>query len=51
MPKNEATLQRLREVAVAVWEELKVALLRKLIDSMVRRLEAVIKADGWYTKY
>ncbi len=33
------------------WEALNVELLRNLADSMPRRLEAVIKANGWQTKY
>jgi hypothetical protein len=34
-----------------VWEELEDSLLKELVESMDRRLEALIKADSWYTKY
>lgn len=51
MPKNNLTLQRLREAAADVWENLKEEVLHSLIESMPRRLEAVIEARGWYKKY
>jgi predicted nuclease with RNAse H fold len=51
MPKNSASMQRLCEAAVEVWEEFDEDLLATLIESMPRRLEAVIAARGWYTKY
>ncbi|KHO10598.1 Nuf2 family protein [Metarhizium robertsii ARSEF 23] len=50
-PKNNSTLQRLCEAAIEVWEELSDELLENLIESMPRRLDAVIAASGWYTKY
>ena len=33
------------------WEEISVAECQKLIESMPRRIEAVLKAKGGYTKY
>jgi transposase len=50
MPKNNSTLQRLCEAAAEVWEDLKEEVLDNLIESMPRRLAAVIDARGWYTK-
>jgi transposase len=51
MPKNDKTLQRLCEAAVEAWHEMDEEILDNLVSSMKNRLEAVIKADGWYTKY
>jgi transposase len=51
MPKNDRTKQRLVEAAIDMWESLEEDLLRSLVKSMTRRLEAVIEAGGWYTKY
>lgn len=50
-PKNANSLQWLCEAAIEVWEDLKEELIDRLIESMPRRLEAVIAHDGWYTKY
>ena len=51
MPKNNYTLQMLCQAAVEAWEEIQDDLFEKLVSSMQRRLQAVINADGWYTKY
>jgi len=51
MPKNDASKTALVRAAVVVWEEIAEEVFEKLIDSMVRRLQAVIQAKGWYTKY
>jgi len=47
MPKNNTAIK----AAVIMWDKIKEEVLDKLLLSMVRRLEAVIEADGWYTKY
>jgi hypothetical protein len=44
-------LQQLREAALELWDELEDELLEELIESFPRRLEAVVQARGWYTKY
>lgn len=44
-------MRMLCEAADEAWELFEDALLEKLALSMQRRLEAVIRADGWYTKY
>ena len=51
MPKNNYALQMLCQAAVEAWEEIQDDLFEKLIISMQRRLQAVINANGWYTKY
>jgi len=51
LPKNDAAKEELIRAAICVWEEIPEEVLNKLIDSIIRRLEAVIKAGGWYTKY
>ena len=33
------------------WEAIKVEFFEKLIKSMHKRVQAVCKAKGWYTKY
>jgi transposase len=50
-PKSNESLQRLAEAAVEAWEALEDRLLESLVESIRRRLEAVIRARGWYTKY
>lgn len=47
-PQNE---DELFEVLKEGWRDLPVALLERLSDSMPRRIEAVIKAKGFATKY
>jgi transposase len=50
-PNNVETLYQLIWAAMIAWENMGEALLLKLLDSMVARRDAVIAADGWYTKY
>jgi transposase len=51
LPKTIEAKQQLIQAAVAVWEELEPEILKKLVITMPERLQAVIDADGWYTKY
>lgn len=51
MPKNEASWEQLIRAAIDVWESFGDDLLQQLVSSMNRRLEAVVVARGWYTKY
>jgi transposase len=37
--------------AIDVWDRLGDDLLAKLSDTMPHRVKAVLKVDGWYTKY
>lgn len=51
MPKNAKAMEALITAAIVVWEEFEDNLLGRLVKSMNNRLEAVITAKGWYTKY
>jgi hypothetical protein len=42
---------RFNELIKRAWEALGQEYFDKLIESMPRRIQAVIKAKGWYTKY
>ena len=50
-PNTIATLNQLMECAIETWEVMSDTLLLRLLDSMVARRDAVIAANGWYTKY
>jgi hypothetical protein len=39
------------ELIKRAWEALGQEYFNKLIESMPQRIQAVIKANGWYTKY
>ena len=51
LKKNEDSLEELIKSAKEVWDSLEQLLINDLIDSMPRRVVAVIEAKGWYTKY
>jgi hypothetical protein len=51
LSNTEASLQLLIRCAKATWEDMGDMLLTRLLDSMVHRVNAVILANGWYTKY
>lgn len=48
---SEQTKQDLIAAAQHIWEQLGDRILENLADSMPDRVEAAIRADGWYTKY
>jgi len=50
-PDTEETLQRLINAAQQVWHTIDQAILDRLASTMPNRVIAVIKAEGWYTKY
>ena len=51
-PGGKPTVQaKLREVLPAVWDEIESDYLQSLCSSICTRVNAVIKAKGWYTKY
>lgn len=50
LPKNEEAWDRLVRAAIEVWEDLEKDL-ERLVSSMDRRMAAVVRANGWYTKY
>ena len=50
-PDTEQTKRDLITAAQYIWEHLGDQILGNLADSMPYRVEAIIRADGWYTKY
>ena len=51
LKKNALDIEEFKEKLRAAWRAIDQALIDRLIDSMPRRLAAVKKARGWYTKY
>jgi hypothetical protein len=47
----EEELGRMEEALNAVWLIIPTSFFESLIESMERRIEAVIKADSWHTRY
>jgi hypothetical protein len=45
------TLDLLIRYAITTWESLGESILNRLIDTMMYRVNAVLEAKGWYTKY
>jgi transposase len=50
-PNNAETLDLLISCAIDTWDRIGEQLLNRLIDTMERRVKAVLDAEGWYTKY
>lgn len=46
-----AVKSMIRDVLPSLWQEIEPDFLEALATSMPRRIQAVIKANGWYTKY
>ena len=46
-----AVKKRLADYLLEAWKDIPSTLLDSLTKSMPRRVAAVIKAEGWYTKY
>jgi transposase len=51
LKRNELNIEDFKEKLRAAWWAIDQALIDRLIDSLPRRLAAVKKARGWYTKY
>ena len=51
MGQNKDHLERLIKACKEAWLAINQGLMRWLINSIDRRLEAVKKAHGWQTKY
>lgn len=51
LKKNKAHKAELTECIKKAWAAIPQALITRLIELMPRRLHAVIRARGWYTKY
>lgn len=50
-PDNNDTLEQLIEAAKVAWHAIDERTLMHLCDSMPHRVQAVLLAEGWYTKY
>lgn len=50
-PDNEETLQLLIQAAKEAWHLIDERVLQHLSDTMPHRVQAIIAADGWFTKY
>jgi transposase len=50
-PDNDETLDRLVEAAKEAWHAIDQGILHRLAMTMKHRVDAVIEAKGWYTKY
>ncbi|UPK97475.1 hypothetical protein LCI18_008410 [Fusarium solani-melongenae] len=51
MPKTEEAKQTLIAAAIELWEEIEPEVIDNLVHPMKRRMQAVVRAHGWYTKY
>ena len=51
LKNNSQNIAKVEDALKVAWERVPQALIDKLVDSMPRRLAAVRKAKGWYTKY
>ncbi|CCE34690.1 uncharacterized protein CPUR_08626 [Claviceps purpurea 20.1] len=51
MKRSQDALDDLEKIATNVWAELEMTLVNGLIDSVPRRLQAVIDSHGRYTSY
>jgi transposase len=50
-PKNDETIRQLKRAAVDVWSRVRDSTVNKCIDSMPERIQEVIDAHGWYTRF
>ena len=51
MPKTEHAKQALIEAAIELWQEIEPEVIDNLVYSMKQRMQAVVRAHGWYAKY
>jgi hypothetical protein len=51
LKNNAANIAIVEDALKVAWERVPQTLIDSLIDSMPRRLEAVVRARGWYTRY
>jgi hypothetical protein len=49
--ESEEDLKNLEEALCTAWDALPNSLFESLVESMPRRIQACIEADGWHTKY
>lgn len=50
-PDTAETLQTLTQAAIEAWHVINDRILRNLCDTMPHRVQAILRADGWYTDY
>lgn len=48
-PDAYKTFDDFKAAILERWEQLEIPMIRKLIDTMPRRVQAVIDAKGWHT--
>jgi hypothetical protein len=51
MPNNADSKALFIRASINIWEQFEEGLLNKLVSTWRKRLEAVVQAKGWYTKY
>ena len=51
MPNNDATHTFLVDAAQQAWQTLDLHIMQRLSETMPHRVQAIIEAEGWYTKY
>ena len=51
MGNSDPAMDYLIMCAREAWESLEEVMLNKLAENMQKRVDAVLKAKGWYTKY
>lgn len=51
LPNTRPSLNFVKTATMDEWWEIERRVLNHLVDSMPRRLQAVIDNNGWYTKY
>ena len=51
LKKNRLDIAKFQRLLQAAWEAIDQGDINRLIGSMERRLQAVKRARGWYTKY
>ncbi|KAK1998221.1 hypothetical protein LX36DRAFT_576716, partial [Colletotrichum falcatum] len=49
--KNNTDIRTFKEKLQAAWDAIPQSKIKALIESLPQRLEAVIRAHGWYTRY
>jgi hypothetical protein len=48
---SEEALKALEDALIEAWNDLPDRLFKQCVDSMLYRVQAVIDAKGWHTKY
>lgn len=51
LDNNDALGKLIEEAAKEAWHAIDERVLRNLCDTMPHRVQAILLADGWYTKY